>query len=230
MILEIKLVVAVALASFFITGCSKDVSSITGPSVTQSLVGTVTSGGLPLNGVDVSIPALAKFSKTGTDGRYEITNLTPGPYRVVFYKFGYADAEKMITVPAEVSAAGADMARALKVLQAFVMYRDANPAPLPNGRPMALCGLPFPEAGEIKADLSSSPGGTTVQVFLQKKSDFYSMGCGPDMDACPGAIEPVSFTNSATKVWRVMPGEYCVVLRNRSTTLQILNGPLIMSY
>ncbi len=87
----------------FITGCAEDEADLTG-----ALCGIVTDAdsGEPINSANVSINPGGKTMQTGTDGRYEFTDLVPGQYTVQAAKNDYQTNTKHISVVAGETAKG----------------------------------------------------------------------------------------------------------------------------
>lgn len=81
----------------FITGCAEDEADLTG-----ALCGIVTDAdsGEPINSANVSINPGGKTMQTGSDGRYEFTDLVPGQYTVQAAKNDYQTNTKHISVVA----------------------------------------------------------------------------------------------------------------------------------
>ena len=115
-----------------------------------------------------------------------------------------------------------------KTVEIFVPFKDADPQPLPSGLPQANCGKPLTVSGTLEVQLSAVPGGTPIQVYLA--IDSGNVGCGPNNEVCADAIDPVTFTGSVSKSWNVTPGKYCIVMRNRSSAVQILNGSMVFQH
>jgi hypothetical protein len=111
-----------------------------------------------------------------------------------------------------------------------ILYQNADPRPLPQGSPQVFCGPVVPTSGKITAELVVNPGGTMLQASVILYEDYQTKYCPPEMDSCPGAIEPMNFTNNLNKAWQVTSGRWCLELRNRTTSAQIINGPILLYY
>lgn len=94
----LKFFLGVVCASLFLlASCVKDTTPETG-----SIQGIITneSTNEPIQGVNISLSPTGLSAVTGSDGRYEFKNLTPGQYTVQGVKTGYESNTKNITVVA----------------------------------------------------------------------------------------------------------------------------------
>ena len=90
---------------------------------TGTLAGTVTSGGLPLSSVLVSVAGL--ITNTGVDGTYSVTSIAAGSYTVIFAKSGYVTQSKSVFIaPSGVLNTSANLVR--KVPAASVVRSPAK--------------------------------------------------------------------------------------------------------
>ncbi|HEX8619926.1 MAG TPA: carboxypeptidase regulatory-like domain-containing protein, partial [Thermoanaerobaculia bacterium] len=94
---------------------------------TASLSGTVTSGGVPLDDVTVTIssPAMqgVRSTTTGAAGAYAFPALPPGEYRVVFMREGFGPAEYAIPLPLS-QAARLDPSLSMVLPDALTVHGD----------------------------------------------------------------------------------------------------------
>lgn len=94
----LKFFLGVVCASLLLlASCVKDTTPETG-----SIQGIITneSTNEPIQGVNISLSPTGLSAVTGSDGRYEFKNLTPGQYTVQGVKTGYESNTKNITVVA----------------------------------------------------------------------------------------------------------------------------------
>ena len=135
------------------------------------------------------------------------------------------------TSPSPVSPTlGAPPAPSIKA-EPYIGMSQADPAPLPSGRPQVFCGLPVTVSGSMKANAEALPGGTLMQMYLIKKIDVETLYCGPEMATCPGAIGTVDFMDSATNKWNIVdPVSYCIAVRNKTEVKQLVNGGLVFEH
>ena len=91
------------IASLLLGSCTKDEEDVTG-----SIYGIVTDAdnGEPIKSANVSLNPGGKSTVTGTDGRYEFSDMQPGQYTVQIVKSGYETNTKGITVEAGITASG----------------------------------------------------------------------------------------------------------------------------
>lgn len=118
----------------------------------------------------------------------------------------------------------------IKISDTFVSFGRLDPKPLPEGIPMGLCGKEAQVSGTIKIQLTTTSGGGEIQLYLMTREDSDTLGCSPLRDVCPGAVDPVTFTGSVVKEWPVTPGKYCIMVRNRSTSVVVLDGGAAFEY
>lgn len=116
-------------------------------------------------------------------------------------------------------------------VESYIGMSQADPSPLPSGRPQFFCGFPVAVSGIMRASVQALPGGTLMQMYLIKKYDGETLYCGPEMATCPGAIGTMDFMDSATNKWGVVdPVSYCIVVRNRTEVKQVVNGGLVFEH
>ncbi len=90
-----KLFISIAFVVVMMSSCVKDVVPETGN--IQGIVTDVTNNE-PIQGVNISLSPTGLSAVTGSDGRYEFVNLTPGQYTVQGMKPGYESNTKNITI------------------------------------------------------------------------------------------------------------------------------------
>lgn len=90
-----KLFFSIAFVVAMMSSCVKEVAPETG-----NIQGIVTdvSNNEPIQGVNISLSPTGLSAVTGSDGRYEFVNLTPGQYTIQGVKSGYESNTKNITI------------------------------------------------------------------------------------------------------------------------------------
>lgn len=93
--LKITFGVLFAMVLFLMSSCVKETST----GSIQGIVSNVTNSE-PIQGVNISLSPTGLSAVTGSDGRYEFTNLAPGLYTVQGMKSGFETNSKSITITA----------------------------------------------------------------------------------------------------------------------------------
>lgn len=90
-----KLFFSIAFVVAMMSSCVKEVAPETG-----NIQGIVTdvANNEPIQGVNISLSPTGLSAVTGSDGRYEFVNLTPGQYTIQGVKSGYESNTKNITI------------------------------------------------------------------------------------------------------------------------------------
>jgi len=97
--------------------------------VTGNIAGFVTDAdtGQPLQGVNVSSSPGGLTTVTGSDGRYEFSDIAAGLYSIQFMKHGYTTNTKQITVVAGKTAFGdCTLSQGAVVMKSAVGFCDYN--------------------------------------------------------------------------------------------------------
>ncbi len=121
-------------------------------------------------------------------------------------------------------------AAAVPTAHTFAPFGGFSPPPLPDGKVQGVCGVPNTVPATIKGQVTPSPGGTMLQIYLIARADFLGVACSASDAVCPGAVDSKSFMQDLSFEWKVEPGNWCIGLRSRSQAPQNIDGSVAIFY